>query len=336
MSPVAVTDDYIVPSLPPDLLRARQQQARTASSGRVLRSSVAALSTSQLSNNTDASVLCAHAQQTRASSWQPVDTTLPSLGTGAAFADPFSAVDNNPFPLPQEHSAPLSMEDYGTHPSVGAVQHLVPSLSQGLVPAQVATSGAPGSSAAAAAAAALTTAQRQELAIARRRADKAAASKRTRGYNGILEAFSEGGSAVGELSTGTGGYGEDELDFTRTNEEIEARLATVGDEKESKRLKRLLRNRISAQQARERKKSYVSSLEERVKELEDRCATLEQRTNTLERENQMLRRVIMNMKTSNAGTINNSQRAPADSVDEDEDMEDGSEEEEDEGLESDT
>ena len=42
----------------------------------------------------------------------------------------------------------------------------------------------------------------------------------------------------------------------------EARLASITDEKERKRLKRLLRNRVSAQQARERKKAYLSSLEQ--------------------------------------------------------------------------
>ncbi|KAJ4765748.1 Transcription factor HY5 [Rhynchospora pubera] len=39
-------------------------------------------------------------------------------------------------------------------------------------------------------------------------------------------------------------------------------------DKEHKRLKRLLRNRVSAQQARERKTAYLNDLETRVKELE--------------------------------------------------------------------
>lgn len=72
----------------------------------------------------------------------------------------------------------------------------------------------------------------------------------------------------------------------------EARLASITDEKERKRLKRLLRNRVSAQQARERKKAYLSSLEQQEDEKERRMNELENRVRILERENQMLRQVI--------------------------------------------
>jgi len=65
-------------------------------------------------------------------------------------------------------------------------------------------------------------------------------------------------------------------------------------DKEHKRLKRLLRNRVSAQQARERKKAYLSDLEVRSKELEHRNAELEERVSTLQRENQMLRQIVKN------------------------------------------
>jgi transcription factor HY5 len=54
---------------------------------------------------------------------------------------------------------------------------------------------------------------------------------------------------------------------------------------------RLLRNRVSAQQARERKKAYLTDLEVRSKELEQRNAELEERVSTLQHENQMLRQV---------------------------------------------
>jgi len=54
---------------------------------------------------------------------------------------------------------------------------------------------------------------------------------------------------------------------------------------------RLLRNRVSAQQARERKKAYLSELEVRVKDLEKRNSELEERLSTLQNENQMLRQV---------------------------------------------
>ena len=55
--------------------------------------------------------------------------------------------------------------------------------------------------------------------------------------------------------------------------------------------KRLLRNRVSAQQARERKKAYLSDLETRVKDLEKKNSELEERLSTLQNENQMLRHV---------------------------------------------
>ena len=72
----------------------------------------------------------------------------------------------------------------------------------------------------------------------------------------------------------------------------EARLSTITDEKERKRLKRLLRNRVSAQQARERKKAYLASLEQTESHKQTQLAELQNRVTTLERENQMLRQVI--------------------------------------------
>lgn len=56
-------------------------------------------------------------------------------------------------------------------------------------------------------------------------------------------------------------------------------------------LERLLRNRVSAQQARERKKAYLIDLEGKVKELETKNAELEERLSTLQNENQVLRHV---------------------------------------------
>ncbi|KAL8151065.1 hypothetical protein V2J09_020873 [Rumex salicifolius] len=64
-------------------------------------------------------------------------------------------------------------------------------------------------------------------------------------------------------------------------------------DKESKRLKRLLRNRVSAQQARERKKAYLVELEARLKDLEKRNFELDERLSTLQNENQMLRQLNM-------------------------------------------
>ena len=55
---------------------------------------------------------------------------------------------------------------------------------------------------------------------------------------------------------------------------------------------RLLRNRVSAQQARERKKSYVSTLESKSAGQDEKITQLQQRVKTVERENVMLRQII--------------------------------------------
>jgi len=64
---------------------------------------------------------------------------------------------------------------------------------------------------------------------------------------------------------------------------------------------RLLRNRVSAQQARERKKAYLSELEVRVKDLEKRNSELEERLSTLQNENQMLRQILKNTTVNRRG-----------------------------------
>ncbi len=58
----------------------------------------------------------------------------------------------------------------------------------------------------------------------------------------------------------------------------------------------MLRNRVSAQQARERKKSYVQDLEAKCQSQDQKTAQMEQRIKVLERENVMLRSVIKNMQ----------------------------------------
>ncbi|KAI4316310.1 hypothetical protein L6164_024301 [Bauhinia variegata] len=72
-------------------------------------------------------------------------------------------------------------------------------------------------------------------------------------------------------------------------------------DKESKRLKRLLRNRVSAQQARERKKAHLIDLETSVKELENKNSELEERLSTLQNENQMLRQILKNTTAGKRG-----------------------------------
>ncbi|CAH2044415.1 unnamed protein product [Thlaspi arvense] len=73
-------------------------------------------------------------------------------------------------------------------------------------------------------------------------------------------------------------------------------------DKENKRLKRLLRNRVSAQQARERKKAYLSELESKVKDLENKNSELEERLSTLQNENQMLRHILKNTTANKRGS----------------------------------
>lgn len=70
--------------------------------------------------------------------------------------------------------------------------------------------------------------------------------------------------------------------------------------KETKRLKRLLRNKVSARQARQRKKAYLIDLETRVKDLE-KNTDLEERLSTLQNENQMLRHILKNTTASRRG-----------------------------------
>ncbi|OVA16603.1 Basic-leucine zipper domain [Macleaya cordata] len=67
-------------------------------------------------------------------------------------------------------------------------------------------------------------------------------------------------------------------------------------DREYRRLKRLLRNRVSAQQARERKKVYVNDLESKAKDLQDKNSKLEEKISTLVNENTMLRKVLMNTR----------------------------------------
>ncbi|KAH9605828.1 hypothetical protein KSS87_019462 [Heliosperma pusillum] len=67
-------------------------------------------------------------------------------------------------------------------------------------------------------------------------------------------------------------------------------------DKEYRRLKRLLRNRVSAQQAREKKKVYVNDLESRAKELQENSFKLEEKISILTNENSMLRKVLMNTR----------------------------------------
>jgi hypothetical protein len=64
------------------------------------------------------------------------------------------------------------------------------------------------------------------------------------------------------------------------------------EERERKRLRRLMRNRASAQQARERKKLWMNNIESRHAHLETAVTSLESRHALLERENWTLRALL--------------------------------------------
>ncbi|GLI59973.1 hypothetical protein VaNZ11_002031 [Volvox africanus] len=176
---------------------------------------------------------------------------------------------------------------------------------------------------------ALTPSQRGELELARTRAERVAAG-RSRvpaggGYSGASAGLTAGTSGAGSGGTkrhrgvsvvdmslpnseddedGGGDHSEGELELSRLSPEeqervLTARLASGGtgsSDKDARRLKRLLRNRVSAQQARERKKQYVSSLEDQIRDQQTHIALLEKRLEMLESQNEALRNIIMTMR----------------------------------------
>lgn len=148
----------------------------------------------------------------------------------------------------------------------------------------------------------LTQAQQSELEMARRRAQKAAEGKRanaTAARRAKRKAL--GQTPKVEVPSGpvqqTKDSDDEKDDLNQTDEDLEARLAVTTNEKETKRLKRLLRNRVSAQQARERKKTFVANLEAKNKLQEQQMLAMQEQVKKLERDNMMLRQVIKNMKS---------------------------------------
>lgn len=77
-----------------------------------------------------------------------------------------------------------------------------------------------------------------------------------------------------------------------TEAEVNAAMATenvpTGNSKEDRKKRRLIRNRVSAQLHRERKKKYISSLENKVKEQVEQLQRMRNVIDSLTRENQKL------------------------------------------------
>ncbi|KAG2426273.1 hypothetical protein HXX76_013030 [Chlamydomonas incerta] len=180
-------------------------------------------------------------------------------------------------------------------------------------------------------AAGLTPSQRGELELAKARAERAAAgrhkaaggggnggggsgggggsNKRQRGGGGSRrsrprdddssdEDDEDGGGGPGSGGAGDASDGELERLSKLSPEELAARLAAGGggNDKDARRLKRLLRNRVSAQQARERKKQYVTSLEDQIREQQSHIGLLEKRIEVVESQNDALRNIIRTMR----------------------------------------
>ncbi|RWR86225.1 transcription factor HY5 [Cinnamomum micranthum f. kanehirae] len=82
--------------------------------------------------------------------------------------------------------------------------------------------------------------------------------------------------------------------FQVLGEVAQGRRARSPAQVDHDRMKRLLRNRVSAQQARERKKAYLNELEVKVKDMEAKNSELKEKLSTLQNENKMLRHILKN------------------------------------------
>ncbi|OEL25620.1 Transcription factor HY5 [Dichanthelium oligosanthes] len=109
-----------------------------------------------------------------------------------------------------------------------------------------------------------------------------------------------GGASTSGREAGPGAGGPERAQSSTAQASSRRRVRSPAD-KEHKRLKRLLRNRVSAQQARERKKAYLTDLEVKVKDLEKKNSEMEERLSTLQNENQMLRQILKNTTVSRRG-----------------------------------
>eukprot|EP00239_Pterosperma_sp_CCMP1384_P001800 CAMPEP_0197848046 /NCGR_PEP_ID=MMETSP1438-20131217/7893_1 /TAXON_ID=1461541 /ORGANISM="Pterosperma sp., Strain CCMP1384" /LENGTH=253 /DNA_ID=CAMNT_0043460173 /DNA_START=267 /DNA_END=1028 /DNA_ORIENTATION=- len=191
------------------------------------------------------------------------------------------------------------------HPAVSRASDRLPEPTPAPAPAQQPPASAPPSTRTAAQARQRKVAQRRSAPAPKRKATQAAQVT-----DGEESTDDELDGAEGSDRHATGDFAEVPrmeipLETSSAAEIAKGKYNDVKDEKERKRLKRLLRNRVSAQQARERKKAYLGDLEVKSKEIEDRNAELEQRVNTLERENFMLRQILKNTTTNKPAASSN-------------------------------
>ena len=102
-----------------------------------------------------------------------------------------------------------------------------------------------------------------------------------------VDAPSACADTASETASSSGGDYGDEGGGGGTENPIDS-----SDPKEAKKQRRLVRNRMSAQLHRERKKAYIDQLEEQLKSKDDECAKLRQLMDQLTRENDALREKI--------------------------------------------
>ncbi|RZC47881.1 hypothetical protein C5167_040832 [Papaver somniferum] len=111
-------------------------------------------------------------------------------------------------------------------------------------------------------------------------------------FKGSISGGSKGFRTGPSISCKGGGGrepGPDRVQASTTVGSTRTKRGRSPADKENKRIKRLLRNRVLTQKARERKKAYLTYLQVKVKELEKNNGELEERLSTLQNESQMLR-----------------------------------------------
>lgn len=145
----------------------------------------------------------------------------------------------------------------------------------------------------------LSRTQLGELELAKARADKVVAARRAaapkkgrKRRGGDSDASDEDYDDDGDPD-----YDLSRMSAEEADKYIAAKIAAGASDKDARRLKRLLRNRVSAQQARERKKQYVTQLEEQAKNAQDGLHGLQAKVADLERQNNALRSIIKTMRS---------------------------------------
>lgn len=164
----------------------------------------------------------------------------------------------------------------------------------------------------------LTSTQKGELELARQRADRASAAARSRRPAVPLQQqtyHGKGGIPTKRplsITSAEGLDSDDECSSQNTSPHEGDDKGGSEEEKDARKLQRLLRNRVSAQQARERKKAYVGTLEERLAAQKEQLAEVESKLAAAEESNATLRRIILSMRaTSQPANMPASGQQPA-------------------------